>query len=59
MKSIDIPMLLLAFCVVALFCGIGIAISYQSIPFIILCTILGFAVMGLGIRIKVKRKNVA
>lgn len=59
MKPINFPMLLLAFCVVALFCGIGIAISHKSIPFIILCTVLGFAVMGLGIRMKLKKNNVA
>lgn len=57
MKSIDVPMLLLAMCVVLMFSGIGVAIAFKSILFIILCTLLGFAFMGYGIRVKVKRRN--
>lgn len=57
MKSIDFPMLLLAICVVLMFSGIGVAIALESILFIIICTILGFALMGYGISIKVKRRN--
>lgn len=57
MKSIDVPMLLLAMCVVLMFSAIGVAIAFKSILFIILCTLLGFAFMGYGIRVKVKRRN--
>jgi len=57
MKPIDFPMLLLAISVVLMFSGIGVAIAYESILFIVLCTILGFALMGYGIRVKVKRRN--
>lgn len=57
MKSIDIPMLLLAICVVAMFSGIGVAIALESILFIVLCLLAGFALMGYGISIKVKRRN--
>lgn len=59
MKTIDFPMLLLAFCVVALFSGIGIAIAYKSLLFIVLCAALGFILMGYGIRIKLKKSNPA
>ena len=54
MKKINIPMLLLALLVIALFSGVGIAIAYKNMWAIIILFLLGFAVMGYGISLKKK-----
>ncbi|HLQ98591.1 MAG TPA: DUF5325 family protein [Candidatus Dormibacteraeota bacterium] len=54
MKKINIPMLLLALLVIALFSGVGIALAYKNMWAIIILFLLGFAVMGYGISLKKK-----
>lgn len=54
MSKINFKALLLAFFVILMFSCVGIAIAYKSILFSILFLILGFASMGLGIRLKSK-----
>jgi len=56
MKNVNIPMLLLATAVILMFFLVGAAIAMQNIWLIILFTILGFALMGLGLTIKRRRK---
>jgi len=56
MKNINIPALLLATLVTMMFVGVGIAISYKSITFILIFLILGFSIMGYAISKKKKRK---
>ncbi|HLR80338.1 MAG TPA: DUF5325 family protein [Bacillota bacterium] len=54
-KEINIPMLLLAMLVIAMFIAVGVAISYQNIWLILLFLVLGFAFMSFGLSLK--RKN--
>ncbi|SFD83365.1 hypothetical protein SAMN05216238_104302 [Lentibacillus persicus] len=56
MKSLDVPMLLLASLVIFMFAFTGIAIAFRNIWLILLFILLGFAFMGLGIYLKRKRK---
>jgi len=56
MKKINIPALLLAILVVSMFLGVGVAIAYRNVWFILLCMVLGFAIMGYGISLKRKRQ---
>lgn len=56
MKNFNIPALLLATLVTLIFVGVGIAISYKSIVFILLFLTLGFVIMGYAISQKKKRK---
>lgn len=58
MKNFNFPMFLLAFSVILMFCLVGVAIAYMSVLFIVLFSLAGFALMGLGISLK-KRKNEA
>lgn len=57
MKKINIPMLLLATLVIAMFVAVGVSISYQNIWFVLLFLVLGFAIMGFGLTIKRKRSG--
>ncbi|GGB63599.1 hypothetical protein F3157_06895 [Virgibacillus dakarensis] len=57
MKNINLPMLLLATLVIAMFLAVGVAISYHNIWFVLLFILLGFATMGLGLTIKRKRSG--
>ncbi|HLS23067.1 MAG TPA: DUF5325 family protein [Pseudogracilibacillus sp.] len=52
MRKINFPMLLLAILVVLMFCFVGIAIHYGNFWLIILFTLLGFAFMGFGLKIR-------
>ncbi|HLR42202.1 MAG TPA: DUF5325 family protein [Pseudogracilibacillus sp.] len=54
MQNFSFPKFLLALSVVLMFCFVGVAIAYESVLFIILCTLLGFALMGYGISLKRK-----
>ncbi|MBU5265970.1 DUF5325 family protein [Virgibacillus proomii] len=56
MKKINWPMLLLAFLVISMFIGVGIAIAYRNIWLVILFLVLGCVFMGTGISFKKKRK---
>ncbi|WP_085992514.1 DUF5325 family protein [Oceanobacillus senegalensis] len=57
MAQLNIPMLILAFLVIAMFVGVGIAISLGNIWLILLFIVLGFAIMGYGLSIKRKEGN--
>lgn len=57
MKKINIPMLLLALLVISLFSGVGVALAYRNIFAMIVCFLLGFAVMGYGISLKKKTNH--
>jgi Family of unknown function (DUF5325) len=56
MKKINWPMLLLAFLVISMFIGVGIAIAYRNIWLVILFLVLACVFMGTGISFKKKRK---
>lgn len=56
MKSIDWKFFFLAFLVVLMFIGVGVAIALRNIWLIILFIILGFGLMGYGISLKRKGK---
>ncbi|MBO1003557.1 DUF5325 family protein [Pseudogracilibacillus auburnensis] len=57
MKNINYPMLFLAILVVSMFCLVGVAIFYQNVFLVILFLLLGFALMGYGIKLKRKSDN--
>lgn len=57
MKHIDIPMLLLAILVIAMFSLAGIAIHYANLWLLGLFVFLGFVLMAFGIRIKRMRES--
>lgn len=57
MKHIDIPMLLLAILVIAMFSLAGIAIHYANFWLLGLFVFLGFVLMAFGIRIKRMRES--
>ncbi|MEW9677849.1 DUF5325 family protein [Lentibacillus sp. L22] len=57
MKKINFPMLLLAIVVIAMFVGMGAALSYQNFWLVLLFFVLGFAAMELGLIIKRKRSD--
>lgn len=57
MKSFNVPILLLATLVVAMFCLVGVAMFYESYLFMIVFTLLGFGLMGYGLTLKRKRKS--
>lgn len=59
MKNFNLPMFLLAFSVILMFCLVGVAIAYMSVLFIVLFLLAGFALMGLGITLKKKNSDVA
>lgn len=52
MKRINFPMLLLAILVVTMFSLVGIAIHYANFWLIGLFLLLGFALMGFGLKIR-------
>ncbi|MFD1360206.1 DUF5325 family protein [Lentibacillus salinarum] len=56
MKTINIPMLLLAALVISMFALVGVAIAFRNIWLVLLFVILGFAFMGYGLSMKRKRK---
>ncbi|HEX6595266.1 MAG TPA: DUF5325 family protein [Bacillota bacterium] len=56
LKEINVPMLLLAMLVIAMFIAVGIAVSYQNIWLILLFLALGFLFMGYGISLKKKNE---
>ena len=57
MKSINIPMLLLAILVIAMFVAVGVAIAFRDIWFILLFLVLGFCIMGFGLSLKRKKSD--
>lgn len=57
MKNINVPMLLLAILVVAMFFLVGLAIAFRNIWFILLFLILGFAIFGYGLSLKKKESD--
>jgi|GEM_PF-1231129 len=57
MKSINFPMLFLAFLVVFMFCLVGVAIAYKNFWLMFFFFILGFAFMGYGLMQKRKSGN--
>lgn len=59
MKNFNLPMFLLAFTVILMFCLVGVAIAYKSVLFIALFLLAGFALMGLGITLKKRNSDVA
>lgn len=59
MKNLNVPMLLLAFSVILMFCLVGVAIAYMSVLFIVLFLLAGFALMGLGITLKKRNSEAA
>jgi len=56
MKNFNVPALLVATLVTMMFIGVGIAIAYKSLTFILTFLILGFVIMGYAISKKKKRK---
>lgn len=52
MKDINIPMALLATAVILMFVMVGASIAMENIWLIILFTLLGFALMGVGLSLK-------
>jgi len=56
MKSVNRPMMFLAFVVVAMFIAVGFAIALRNIWLIFVFIVLGFALMAYGISLKKKRK---
>lgn len=56
MKSINIPMLLLAFLVVLLFILVGLAVAFRNIWFVLLLTVLAFGIFGMVMSQKKGRK---
>lgn len=57
MKKFNLPALLLATLVTFMFVGVGAAISYKSVTFILLFLVLGFVIMGYGISKKKNRES--
>ncbi|HIV75561.1 MULTISPECIES: DUF5325 family protein [unclassified Pseudogracilibacillus] len=57
MQNFNLPKFLLATLVVLMFCLVGVAISYESILFIVIFILLGFLIMGYGIATKRKSDN--
>ncbi|MEF2291670.1 MULTISPECIES: DUF5325 family protein [Virgibacillus] len=56
MKKLNIPMLLLAILVIGMFVGVGAAIAYRNTWLVVLFLLLGFTLMGTGIRLKKARE---
>lgn len=56
MKSINIPMLLLALLVVLLFILVGLAVAFRNIWFVLLLTVLAFGIFGMVMSQKKGRK---
>lgn len=56
MKKVNLPMLLLAILVIAMFIAVGFGIALRSIWLVLLFTVMGFLLMGFGLSIK-RRKS--
>ncbi|RKQ37356.1 DUF5325 family protein [Oceanobacillus halophilus] len=57
MERLNIPMLFMAFLVIAMFAGVGISIAFRNIWMILLFIILGFGIMGYGLFLKKKERS--
>ncbi|HZW68832.1 MAG TPA: DUF5325 family protein [Pseudogracilibacillus sp.] len=56
MKKINFPMLMLAILIVAMFSLVGVAVNYANFWLMGLFLLLGFLLMGFGIKIKKNRQ---
>lgn len=57
LKNINYSALGLAILVIAMFTGVGIAIADQNIGAMLIFLILGCAIMGFGIFLKVRQRS--
>jgi len=57
MKDINIPALILAVIVVAMFCLVGVMVAYGNFLWMGIFFISGIALMGFGIYLKVKNRQ--
>lgn len=57
MRKIDVPMLLLAILVIAMFVGVGAAIAMRNVWLVLLFFVLGFGFMSFGIYQKTSRRG--
>lgn len=57
LKKINYPNLILAILVISMFCGVGIAMAYQSYLWMILFTLFAILIMGFGFYLKSKKRK--